>query len=42
MADEEAERWKPSVCFVDERNRQVDLGRDHEEPGQAQLRKVWG
>jgi aspartate 1-decarboxylase len=42
MSDEEAERWKPSVCFVDERNRQVDLGRDHEEPGQGHLRKVWG
>jgi len=42
MPDEEAERWKPHVVFVDEKNRRVDLGRDHEEAGQAQLRKVWG
>ena len=42
MADEEALAWKPKVVFVDERNRPVDLGRDHEEPGQARLKKVWG
>jgi aspartate 1-decarboxylase len=42
MEDAEAECWKPRVVFVDERNRQVDLGRDYEEGGQAKLRKVWG
>jgi aspartate 1-decarboxylase len=42
MADEEALAWKPKVVFVDERNRPVDLGRDHEEPGQGRLKKVWG
>jgi aspartate 1-decarboxylase len=42
MEDAEAERWKPRVVFVDEHNRKVDIGRDHEEAGQAQLRKVWG
>lgn len=42
MTDEEAREWKPRVVFVDERNRPVDIGRDHEEGGQAQLRKVWG
>jgi aspartate 1-decarboxylase len=42
MADEEALAWKPKVVFVDERNRPGDLGRDHEEPGQARLKKVWG
>jgi aspartate 1-decarboxylase len=42
MEDEEAAAWKPKVCFVDDHNRQVDLGRDHEEGGQATLRKVWG
>jgi len=42
MSEEEALEWKPKVCFVDDRNRQVDLGRDHEEGGQAKLKKVWG
>jgi aspartate 1-decarboxylase len=42
MPEEEALAWKPKVCFVDEKNRQVDLGRDHEIGGQAHLRKVWG
>lgn len=42
MTDAEAETWKPKVVFVDDRNRPVDLGRDHEEPGQARLKKVWG
>lgn len=42
MAAAEAETWKPKVVFVDDRNRPVDLGRDHEEPGQARLKKVWG
>jgi aspartate 1-decarboxylase len=42
MEDEQAKQWKPKVCFVDERNRPADLGRDYEEGGQAQLRKVWG
>jgi aspartate 1-decarboxylase len=42
MSDEEAEKWKPHVVFVDEKNRRVNIGRDHEEGGQAQLRKVWG
>jgi aspartate 1-decarboxylase len=42
MEDEQAERWKPHVVFVDDRNRKVDLGRDHEVAGQSQLRKVWG
>ena len=42
MSDEEAREWKPSVVFVDEKNRPVDLGRDHEEGGQARLKKVWG
>jgi aspartate 1-decarboxylase len=41
MNDEEAQSWKPSVCFVDERNRPVDLGRDHEVGGQQRLLKVW-
>ena len=42
MKDEEAEAWKPHVVFVDDRNRAVDLGRDHEIGGQAHLTKVWG
>ena len=42
MPDEDAIAWKPRVVFVDEQNRPVDLGRDHEEPGQARLKKVWG
>ncbi|MFT4572244.1 MAG: aspartate 1-decarboxylase [Candidatus Binatia bacterium] len=42
MSDEEATAWKPKVCFVDDRNRQKDLGRDHEIGGQMHLKKVWG
>ncbi len=42
MKDEEAESWKPNVVFVDEKNRQVDLGRKHEIGGQSHLKKVWG
>jgi len=42
MTEEEAVGWKPRVVFVDDRNRRVDLGRDHEEGGQARLKKVWG
>lgn len=42
MPDEEALAWKPKVVFVDDRNRQVDLGRTHEIGGQAHLKKVWG
>lgn len=42
MPEEEALAWKPKVVFVDDRNRPVDLGRSHEEPGQARLMKVWG
>jgi aspartate 1-decarboxylase len=42
MSDEEAVAWKPKVVFVDGRNRAVDLGRTHEEGGQAHLKKVWG
>jgi aspartate 1-decarboxylase len=42
MNDEEAVAWKPSVCFVDDKNRQVDLGRKHEIGGQSRLMKVWG
>ena len=42
MPDEEALVWKPNVVFVDDKNRPVDLGRSHEEPGQARLKKVWG
>ena len=42
MPDEEALAWKPMVVFVDDRTRPVDLGRSHEEPGQAHLKKVWG
>lgn len=42
MADEEALAWKPNVVFVDDKNRPVDLGRNHEEPGQSRLKKVWG
>ena len=42
MDEAEAEQWKPHVVFVDEHNQQVDVGRDHEEGGQARLKKVWG
>ena len=42
MPDEEAVAWKPKVVFVDDKNRQVDLGRTHEIGGQAHLKKVWG
>ncbi len=42
MSDAEAEAWKPKVCFVDDRNRQKDLGRDYEIGGQMRLKKVWG
>ena len=42
MQDEEAETWKPNVVFVDDRNRRVEPDRDHENGGQATLRKVWG
>ncbi len=42
MKDGEAEQWKPQVVFVDDKNRPVDLGRDHEIGGQARLKKVWG
>lgn len=37
MSDEEAREWQPSVVFVDENNRRIDIGRDHEEAGQARL-----
>jgi hypothetical protein len=30
------------VVFVDEMNRETDLGRKHEIGGQSLLRKVWG
>ena len=42
MDDAEAERWEPSVVFVDEKNRQVDIGRSHEEGGQSRLRRAFG
>jgi aspartate 1-decarboxylase len=42
MRDEEALTWKPNIVFVDGENRPVDLGREHEEAGQARLKKVWG
>lgn len=42
MPEEEALAWKPKVVFVDDRNRPVDLGRQHEIAGQAHLKKVWG
>ena len=42
MSEEEALGWKPRVVFVDEKNRRADIGRDHEEAGQARLKKVWG
>lgn len=42
MSDEEAEAWKPKVCFVDDRNRRKELDRDQEEGGQMRLKKVWG
>jgi aspartate 1-decarboxylase len=42
MEDEAALAWTPKVVFVDDKNHPVDLGRDHEEPGQAHLKKVWG
>ncbi len=42
MNDEEALAWKPSVVFVDEKNRAVELDRDHEVAGQSHLKKVWG
>ncbi len=41
-SEEEALGWKPRVVFVDEKNRRADIGRDHEEAGQARLKKVWG
>jgi len=40
MSDEQAREWQPSVVFVDENNRQIDIGRDHEEAGQARLKRV--
>ncbi len=42
MKDAEAEAWKPKVVFVDDKNRHVDAGRDHEIGGQSKLKKVWG
>lgn len=42
MNDEEALAWKPSLVFVDAKNRQVPLERDHEVAGQSALKKVWG
>ncbi len=42
MEDEHAQKWKPKVCFVDNRNRPAEIGRDHEIGGQQALRKVWG
>ena len=42
MNDEEALAWKPSLVFVDEKNRPVQLDRDHEVAGQSHLKKVWG
>ena len=42
MEEEAALAWTPKVVFVDDKNRPVDLGRAHEEPGQAHLKKVWG
>lgn len=42
MNDEEALAWKPSVVFVDDKNRAVELDRDHEIAGQSHLKKVWG
>ncbi len=42
MSEEDAAGWKPKVCFVDEKNRPFDPGRDHEIGGQMHLKKVWG
>ena len=42
MNEDEAHGWKPKVCFVDDKNRPVDLGREHEVGGQSHLKKVWG
>lgn len=42
MTDSEAEAWKPSVVFVDDRNRRVEPHRDGEVGGQSRLKKVWG
>ncbi|MBI5504581.1 MAG: aspartate 1-decarboxylase [Deltaproteobacteria bacterium] len=42
MTDDEALAWKPSVAFVDDKNRLVELDRDHEVAGQSHLKKVWG
>lgn len=42
MPEAEAAAWKPSVVFVDDRNRPIDLGRGHEVGGQSLLKKVWG
>lgn len=42
MSENEATEWQPKVCFVDERNRRVELDRDHEIGGQSHLKKVWG
>jgi aspartate 1-decarboxylase len=42
MPADEAVEWTPKVVFVDEMNRETDLGRKHEIGGQSLLRKVWG
>lgn len=40
MTAQAAKNHKPRLVFVDEQNRRKELGRDHENPGQGQLKKA--
>jgi len=40
MNDAEARAHKPKLVFVDEKNRQVQLEKDQENPGQGELKKA--
>jgi aspartate 1-decarboxylase len=40
MAAAEAREHQPKLVFVDERNRQVELERKYENPGQGELKKA--
>lgn len=40
MTAAEAKNHSPKLVFVNDQNRQVDLDRDHENPGQGNLKKA--
>jgi len=40
MNDEAARQHRPNLVFVDDKNQQTDPDRDHEAPGQGELKKA--